>query len=184
MFNKVIVLGNLTRAIELQYLQNGTALGKSAIAVNNNYKNSAGAEVKETMYIDCTFWGRTAENANKYLKSGSKLLLEGSLVFEQWVDAQGGKRSKHSLKVQRMEMLDSKPQMAAPTQGGVYPPIQQPNPPVQSVQSSQPVQQFPHTGMIQETTTTYAANQPIVPAAQVQQQNTPIYDIDDDEIPF
>ena len=115
MFNKVIVLGNLTRAIELQYLQNGTALGKSAIAVNNNYKNSAGAEVKETMYIDCTFWGRTAENANKYLKSGSKLLLEGSLVFEQWVDAQGGKRSKHSLKVQRMEMLDSKPQMAAPT---------------------------------------------------------------------
>jgi len=177
MFNKVIVLGNLTRVVELQYLANGTPLGKSAIAVNNNYKNSAGVEVKETMYIDCTFWGRTAENANKYLKSGSKLLLEGSLVFEQWVDAQGGKRSKHSLKVQKMEMLDSKPQAAAPTHGGVYPPVQQSQP-------AQGQQQFPHTGMIQETTTTYAAGQPIAPTAPTAQPSIHVYDIDDDEIPF
>ncbi len=169
MFNKVILLGNLTRAVELQYLQNATALGKTAIAVNNHYINSVGAKVDETMYIDCTFWGKTAENANKYLRTGSKLLLEGSLMFEQWVDQNGMKRSKHSLKVSRMEMLDSKPQVAAPTQGGVYPPIQQ-----TVVQTGHP-------------TTHVHSPQPEVqqPVAQYAQPTyIPQIDIDEDEIPF
>ena len=127
MFNKVILLGNLTRDVELQYLQSGSAMSKSAIAVNSSYINNSGNKVDETMYIDCTFWGRTAENANKYLRKGSKLLLEGSLMFEKWVDQNGNNRSKHSLKVVKMEMLDSNNRtQPAPQQGGVYPPIQQP----------------------------------------------------------
>jgi len=170
MFNKVILLGNLTRAVELQYLQNATALGKTAIAVNNHYINSVGAKVDETMYIDCTFWGKTAENANKYLRTGSKLLLEGSLMFEQWVDQNGMKRSKHSLKVIRMEMLDSKPQVAAPTQGGVYPPIQQTGHPTTPGHAPQPKLQ-----------------QPVAPAQYAQYAqpaHIPQIDIDEDEIPF
>ena len=161
MFNKVILLGNLTKDIELRYLPNGTALSKTAIAVNNKYVNTAGNKVEETMYIDCTFWGRTAENANKYLRRGSKLLLEGTLMFEKWVDNNGANRSKHTLKVIKMEMLDSKP--AAQTQGNIY------------QHQQQPQQQQQAYGSIP---TIYETISPVPPiyAAQI--------DIPEDEIPF
>ena len=107
MFNKVILLGNLTRDIELRYLQNGTAIGKSAIAVTRKFTNANGEKSEKTCFVDITFWGKTAEVSNQYLRKGSKVLIEGSLELEQWQDQQTGQnRQKHSVTVETMEMLN------------------------------------------------------------------------------
>lgn len=114
MFNKVVLVGNLTRNIEMRYGQSGTAIGSSAIAVTRRY-NSNGERREETCFIDLTFYGRTAEVANQYLSKGSKILIEGRLRFDQWSDQNGQNRSKHSVQVENMEMLGSN------TGGGAHP---------------------------------------------------------------
>jgi single-strand DNA-binding protein len=105
MFNKVIMVGNLTRDIELKYLPTGSAIAKSAIATSYKYKSTTGEQKDEVCFLDFNIFGRSAEIANQYLKKGSKVLLEGRLVFEQWTDSNGGTRSKHSLRVDTMKML-------------------------------------------------------------------------------
>jgi len=108
MFNKVILVGNLTRDIELRYSQNGSAIAKSAIATSRKFTMN-GEKKEETCFVDITFFGRSGEVANQYLRKGSKILVEGRLQFEQWVDQQSGqKRSKHSVIVETMQMLDSR----------------------------------------------------------------------------
>lgn len=108
MYNKVILVGNLTRDIELRYSQNGTAIGKTAIATTRKFTLN-GEKKEETCFVDITFFGRSAEVANQYLHKGSKILVEGRLSFEQWVDQTNGqKRSKHSVIVETMQMLDSR----------------------------------------------------------------------------
>lgn len=108
MFNKVILVGNLTRDIEIRYMQNGTAIGNSAIAVNRKFTTN-GEKRDETCFIDITFFGRTAEIANQYLKKGNRLLIEGRLKFNQWDDQQTGqRRTKHTIDVEMLEMLGDK----------------------------------------------------------------------------
>ncbi|MCK9553634.1 single-stranded DNA-binding protein [Aquamicrobium sp.] len=108
MFNKVILAGNIARDIEIKYLQSGTALATTAIAVNHKYKAQDGTTKEEAMFIDLVFWGRTAEIANQYLKKGSQVLVEGRLTLEQWTAQDGSKRSKHSIAVETLQMLGSK----------------------------------------------------------------------------
>ena len=110
MFNKVILIGNLTRDIEFQYLQgSNTPLSKGGIATSYKYKGSDGGQKEETCFLDFTIFGRVAEVANQYLHKGSKVMLEGRLVYEQWQDQQSGQnRSKHILRVDNMKMLDGK----------------------------------------------------------------------------
>ena len=108
MFNKVIMVGNLTRDIELRYLQSGTAIGTSGLATNRKFKKQDGSQGDEVCFIDITFFGRSAEIANQYLRRGSKILIEGRLKFEQWSDQSGNKRSKHAITVETMQMLDSR----------------------------------------------------------------------------
>lgn len=108
MFNKVILAGNLARDIEIRYLQSGTAVATTAIAVNRKFKAQNGEMKDETMFIDITFWGRTAEIANQYLRKGSQVLIEGRLTLEQWTAADGGKRSKHTVAVESLQMLGGK----------------------------------------------------------------------------
>ena len=108
MYNKVIMVGNLTRDIELRYLPSGSAIAKSAIATSFKYKSSTGEQKDEVCFLDFTIFGKTGEVANQYLKKGSKVLLEGRLVLEQWTAQDGSSRSKHSLRVEDMKMLDSK----------------------------------------------------------------------------
>jgi len=107
-FNKVILVGNLTRDVEIRYTSNGSALSKVGIATNRRFKNAEGETKDETMFIELTFFGRTAEVANQYLKKGSKVLVEGRLVLEQWTAQDGTKKSRHSITVETMEMLDGK----------------------------------------------------------------------------
>ena len=108
MYNKVVMVGNLTRDIELRYMPNGSALAKSAIATSHKYKSSTGESKEEVCFLDFNMFGRSAEIANQYLKKGSKVLLEGRLVFEQWTAQDGTNRSKHALRVETMKMLDSR----------------------------------------------------------------------------
>jgi single-strand DNA-binding protein len=105
MFNKVIMVGNLTRDIELKYLPTGSAIAKSAIATSYKYKSTTGEQKDEVCFLDFNIFGRSAEIANQYLKKGSKVLLEGRLIYEQWTDSSGTTRSKHSLRVDAMKML-------------------------------------------------------------------------------
>ena len=107
MFNKVIMAGNLTRDIELRYAQSGSAIANTAIAVTRKFTQN-GEKKEEVCFIDLTFFGRQAEVANEYLRKGSKILVDGRLNFDQWVAQDGSKRSKHSIVVETMQMLDSK----------------------------------------------------------------------------
>ena len=102
--NKAIIIGCLTRDIELRYTQSQMAIGKTAIAVTRKYTLN-GEKREETCFIDLTFFGKQAEIANQYLGKGSKLAVEGYLKFEQWQDNNGQNRSKHSIAVESMEML-------------------------------------------------------------------------------
>jgi len=105
MFNKIILVGNLTRDLEVRYTASNLAIGNTGIATNKKYKNQMGEEKEEVMFLDITFFGRTAEVANQYLKKGSKVLVDGRLKLDQWTDKSGQKRSKHSLVVESMKML-------------------------------------------------------------------------------
>jgi len=108
MFNKVILVGNLTRDIEVRFTASNLAIGNTGIATNRKFKNNMGEEKEEVMFLDITFFGRTAEIANQYLKRGSKVLVDGRLKLDQWTDKNGQKRSKHSLVVESMKMLGGK----------------------------------------------------------------------------
>ncbi|RXJ87716.1 single-stranded DNA-binding protein [Arcobacter sp. CECT 8985] len=108
MYNKIVMVGNLTRDIELRYLPSGAAIAKSAIATSYKYKTSTGEQKDEVCFLDFNIFGRSGEVANQYLRKGSKVLLEGRLVLEQWTAQDGTNRSKHSLRVDTMKMLDSK----------------------------------------------------------------------------
>ena len=116
--NKIIMIGHLTRDIELRYTQSQMAIGKTAIAVTRKYTLN-GEKREETCFIDITFFGKQAEIANQYLGKGSKLAVEGYLKFEQWQDNNGQNRSKHSIAVESMEMLgDAKQNNQGYQQGG------------------------------------------------------------------
>ncbi len=165
MYNKVIMVGNLTRDIELRYLPSGSAIAKSAVATSYKYKSSTGEQKDEVCFLDFNIFGRSAEVANQYLKKGSKVLLEGRLVFEQWTAQDGSTRSRHSLRVDAMKMLDSKGDsgMAGDNQG--YNPQGSYNQPA-NIQYDEPS----YGGMNQ--------------AKQKVEHKIPEIDIDEDEIPF
>ena len=104
--NKVILIGNLTKNIDLKYLTTGVAVGESSMAINQVYKKQDGTKVQDTCFIDIVMYGRSAEISNQYLKKGSQLCIEGKLNFQQWSDQNGNKRSKHIVSVEKVEFLD------------------------------------------------------------------------------
>lgn len=104
--NKVILIGNLTKNIDLKYLTTGVAVGESSMAINQVYKKQDGTKVQDTCFIDIVMYGRSAEISNQYLNKGSKLCIEGKLNFQQWSDQNGNKRSKHIVSVEKVEFLD------------------------------------------------------------------------------
>jgi single-strand DNA-binding protein len=103
-FNKVILLGNVTRDPELRYISSGTAVTDIGLAVNDRRKNAQGEWVEETTFVDVTLWGRTAEVAGEYVSKGSPLLIEGRLKLDQW-EKDGKKNSKLRVVCDRMQLL-------------------------------------------------------------------------------
>ena len=108
MYNKIILAGNLTRDVEVRYTQGGSAIGNTAIATSRKFKSATGEQKEEVLFVDITFFGRTAEIANQYLRKGSKVLVDGRLKLDQWTAQDGSKRSKHSVTVENLQMLGSK----------------------------------------------------------------------------
>lgn len=106
-YNRVILLGNMTRDVELKYIQSGTAVTEIGLAVNDRRKTSTGEWVDETTFVDVTLWGRTAEVAAEYLQKGSQILVEGRLKLDTW-ETDGQKRSKLRVVCDRMQMLGAR----------------------------------------------------------------------------
>jgi len=154
MYNKVIMVGNLTRDIELRYTGSGMAIAKTGIATNRRFRTQSGEQKEETCFIDITLFGRAAEVANQYLKKGSKVLIEGRLIYEQWVDQSGNKRSKHSIAVDTMQMLGGREEVPMGTPAPTQTPPSQPQ------------------------------TQPASPTYQPPKTEIPEIDIDEEDIPF
>jgi single-strand DNA-binding protein len=106
-FNKVILLGNVTRDPELRYIANGTAVTDIGLAVNDRRKTATGEWVEETTFVDVTLWGRTAEIAGEYVTKGSPLLIDGRLKLDTW-EKDGKKNSKLRVVCDRMQLLGSR----------------------------------------------------------------------------
>jgi len=106
-FNKVILVGNVTRDPELRYISSGTAVTDVGLAVNDRRKNAQGEWVEETTFVDVTLWGRTAEVAGEYVSKGSPLLIEGRLKLDTW-EKDGKKNSKLRVVGERMQLLGSR----------------------------------------------------------------------------
>ena len=103
-YNRVVLVGNITREIELRYTQSGTAVTDIGLAINERKKNPSGEWVDDPQFIDATLWGRTAEVAGEYLGKGSPILVEGRLKLETW-ESDGQKRSRLKVVGERMQML-------------------------------------------------------------------------------
>jgi single-strand DNA-binding protein len=107
-FNRVILLGNLTRDVEVKYLQSGMAVAEVGLAVNDRRKDAKTNQwIEETTFVEVTFWGRTAEIVAEYLGKGSPVLVEGRLKLDQW-ETEGQKRSKLRVVCEKMQMIGSK----------------------------------------------------------------------------
>jgi single-strand DNA-binding protein len=172
MYNKVIMIGNLTRDIELKYLPSGSAIAKGALATSHKYKMQNGEQKEEVCFIDFSVFGKGGEILNQYVRKGSKVMLEGRLVFEQWQAQDGSSRSRHTLRVEEFKFLDTKNDSMG---GGNYnaPQMQQPNTQMQQPQNqyNQPMQNNYNNQQHGGMNNSY-------------EQNIPTIDIDNDEIPF
>lgn len=165
MYNKIILAGNLTRDIEIKYTQGGSAIGNTAIATSRKFKSATGEQKEEILFVDITFFGRTAEIANQYLRKGSKVLVDGRLKLDQWTAQDGSKRSRHSVTVESLQMLGGKDE-AAPMGGNGY-------------------SQQDGSDYDAPSNDNYSQPAPSAPRAAPQPtSNIPEIDINEDEIPF
>jgi single-strand DNA-binding protein len=106
-YNRVLLMGNLTRNPEIRYTPAGTAVADLGLAVNENFKNKAGETVEQTCFVDVVVWGRQAETSAEYLQKGSPVFVEGRLQLDQWESQQGEKRSKLRVRADRVQFLGS-----------------------------------------------------------------------------
>jgi single-strand DNA-binding protein len=108
-YNRIVLMGNLTRDPQLRYLPNQTAVVDIGLAVNHKYRTAAGEDREEVMFIDCTAFGKQAEVINQYCQKGRPLLVEGRLKLDTWDDKQTGqKRSKHKVTIDNFQLLGSR----------------------------------------------------------------------------
>jgi single-strand DNA-binding protein len=118
-FNKVILIGNLTRDPEVRYTPKGTAVAEIGLAVNRVYTTDAGEKREEATFVDVTLWGRTAEIAGEYLKKGRPVFIEGRLQLDTWDDKQSGqKRSKLRVVAEGMQLIGGRPGGGEVDEGG------------------------------------------------------------------
>jgi single-strand DNA-binding protein len=108
-YNKVLLMGNLTRDIELRQLPSNMAVANIGLAVNRRYRTKDGENREETTFIDCEAYGRTAETMSQYLRKGRPVFIEGRLKLDQWEDRQSGQsRSKLKVVIDNFQFVDSR----------------------------------------------------------------------------
>ncbi len=152
--NTIIILGTITKDIELKYLNSGGAVANFSIAYNKKYKGVDGNLVEKVSFFDVGAFGRSAETINQYFRKGSRILVRGELEQSTWKAQDGTNRSKVSIKLEQFDFIDKNENQGQTQQQGY----------------SQPESQAPQT---QEPS--YRQPQTAVP---------PTVDIDEDEIPF
>jgi single-strand DNA-binding protein len=107
-YNRVLLMGNLTRDVELKYTPSNQAVANIGVAVNRRYRTSEGEQREETTFVDCEAWGRTAEVMIQYLSKGRPVFIEGRLKLDQWEDRESGKtRSKLRVVIENFQFIDS-----------------------------------------------------------------------------
>ena len=111
-YNKVILVGNLTRDPQLSYLPSNTPVCDAGLAVNRRWRGQDGQMQDETCVIDIRLYGQQAETFNQYMSKGRPVLVEGRLQFQQWTAQDGTKRSKHIVVVERFQFLGSRAEQA------------------------------------------------------------------------
>jgi single-strand DNA-binding protein len=107
-YNRVVLVGNLTRDVQLAYLPSQTPVAQFGLAVNRKWKSKDGEDREEVFFGDCKAFGKSAETLNTYVKKGSPLLVEGRLTTESWETKDGDKRSKTVIVVDSFQFLASK----------------------------------------------------------------------------
>jgi single-strand DNA-binding protein len=138
-FNKVILVGNITRDPELRYTPSGTAIAKLSLAVNRSWRTETGETREEVTFVDVDAFGKQAETIGQYLRKGRPILVEGRLKMDQWEDKQTGqKRSRLGVVLEVFRFIDSSQGRA---EGGAPPPATPPQsaaPPAQQSYRSAP----------------------------------------------
>jgi single-strand DNA-binding protein len=112
-FNKILMIGNLTRDPQLSYTPSQTAVVDFGLATNRRWTGQDGTKREETCFVDCRAFGRQAENINKYLTKGRAVFIEGRLTFDSWTAQDGTKRSKHRVTVENFQFLPGTGETAA-----------------------------------------------------------------------
>ena len=121
-YNRIILVGNLTRDPQLKYLPSQMAVVDFGLAVNHKWRSKDGQDREEVLFIDCSCFGKGAEVINTYCQKGKQLLVEGRLKLDVWEDKQGGgKRSKHTVVVDNFQLMGGRDGGAG---GGGGPPTQ------------------------------------------------------------
>jgi len=145
-YNRVVLVGNLTRDPELRYIPSGMAVSDIGLAINDRVKRND-QWTEETTFVDVTLWGRTAEVANEYLSKGSSVLIEGRLKLDTW-EKDGQKRSKLKVVGEKMQMLGAKGGGGGGQRSGGGPSYQsQQQPEYSDSMPSQPASQPPAPSM-------------------------------------
>jgi len=103
-YNRVMLVGNLTRDVEVRQIPSGSTVADIGLAINDRHKSSTGEWVENATFVDVTLWGRTAEIAGEYLSKGSPLLVEGRLKLDRW-EQDGQKKSKLKVVGERIQLL-------------------------------------------------------------------------------
>lgn len=117
-YNRIIIIGNLTRDPELKQLQSGQSVCKLNLASNRKFKNKTGVLVQEVCYIDVDVWGALADSCNQHLRKGRPVLVEGRLKQDTWKEADGQARSKHAIVADSVVFLGTSQTAEAGVEGG------------------------------------------------------------------
>ena len=169
-YNKVVLIGNLTRDPSTRILPSGTSVTEFALAVNRRFKKQDGQQGEEVLFVDCVCYGATGEVIQKYLHKGTPLLVEGRLILDRWEDKDGGgPRQKHRVCVERFEFMQGKKE--ADAEAGA-PPRDEPEPTTRGHAQPPAQQSLGYSKSPAPSTSAYAQAQ-----ANTQQD-------DDSDIPF
>jgi len=131
-YNRIVLMGNLTRDPQLSYTPANTAVCKFGIATNRTWKDRDGNSREEVCFVDCTLFGRSGEVFNQYMSKGRPVLVEGRLCLNQWTTPEGEKRSKHQVFVENFTFVGGRGEGSGPgaeaTEAGVAPVVGPPAP--------------------------------------------------------
>jgi single-strand DNA-binding protein len=116
-YNRIVLVGNLTRDPQLSYTPANTAVCKFGMAMNHKFKDRDGNMREEVCFVDCTVFGRGGETFNQYMAKGQSVLVEGRLHLNQWTTPEGDKRSKHEVVVDNFTFLGG-PRPSGGREGG------------------------------------------------------------------